>query len=74
MSLTNLLVILGLLTGPVLGLKPCYELMLDHGMNMSHFSNAAAHGIHSLYLEDIRFEREREREREGERQRGEETA
>jgi hypothetical protein len=36
------------------GSKPCRQLMQEHGMNMSHFANAAAHGIHSLYLEDLR--------------------
>jgi len=49
-----LMILLFLLAWPTVRSETCRETMKANGMNMTHFANAAAHGIHSLYLEEIR--------------------
>merc|ERR1711962_863779 len=34
--------------------KPCLDVMARNGMNFSSFAKSVSHGLHSLYLEEIR--------------------
>jgi hypothetical protein len=56
-----LVILLCLLVCPAVRSESCRETMKANGMDMTHFANAAAHGIHSLYLEEIRFFLNREK-------------